>query len=353
MKKVCVFCGEKPTDKSLEHVIPSWLLKITGDPKRSAQFAPVWNEKKAKFDVLSIPFDQFRFPACKECNERYSALENRAKVIIDSIMSGHALSSADLALLLSWLDKVRIGLWLGYYYLQRNIAGIEPHMFIDSRSNTSDRLVFIYRTLQAQSGVRFMGVNMPAFQYAPCCFTLQINHIFLFNASTDFLFSRRLGLPFPRAISWASWPYVSFDMSPGRERVMLPLIRKNLDTRCSQIYQPMFRSQFRLSHPDMYARNYVRDLMEDPLLGIGNILYVAPNNHLCEYPSTPSREWIPPENVKLWSERGLIARQTFEFQLLLMRLGPKPDSLDPKQRDAAEKQYKMSQDMADMIIKKL
>ncbi len=35
MAKFCIFCGNPPKDKNAEHVIPQWLINITG--KRSRQ----------------------------------------------------------------------------------------------------------------------------------------------------------------------------------------------------------------------------------------------------------------------------------------------------------------------------
>jgi len=32
--KYCVFCGKPPSDKNKEHVLPHWLIKMTGDPNR-------------------------------------------------------------------------------------------------------------------------------------------------------------------------------------------------------------------------------------------------------------------------------------------------------------------------------
>jgi hypothetical protein len=34
VNKVCVFCGEKPTNKTKEHIIPEWLIELTGDINR-------------------------------------------------------------------------------------------------------------------------------------------------------------------------------------------------------------------------------------------------------------------------------------------------------------------------------
>jgi hypothetical protein len=30
MAEVCVFCGERPQSKTKEHVIPKWLIEMTG-----------------------------------------------------------------------------------------------------------------------------------------------------------------------------------------------------------------------------------------------------------------------------------------------------------------------------------
>ncbi|HDR2534145.1 TPA: hypothetical protein QCI12_004383 [Enterobacter roggenkampii] len=36
--KKCIFCGDKPENKNKEHVIPKWLIEMTGDKKRSGYF---------------------------------------------------------------------------------------------------------------------------------------------------------------------------------------------------------------------------------------------------------------------------------------------------------------------------
>ncbi|WP_455289434.1 hypothetical protein [Vibrio parahaemolyticus] len=54
-KKYCVFCGEEPQNKNKEHVLPQWLLKMTGAPKRVVNFGYNYaNEKEIKFDWSSF-----------------------------------------------------------------------------------------------------------------------------------------------------------------------------------------------------------------------------------------------------------------------------------------------------------
>lgn len=44
MDKFCVFCGSKPESKNKEHILPQWLLKLTGDPNREIFLGRKWHE---------------------------------------------------------------------------------------------------------------------------------------------------------------------------------------------------------------------------------------------------------------------------------------------------------------------
>ena len=108
-EKFCIFCGEKPKDKNQEHVVPQWLIHMT---------------KREKGDVFSLypdakmhlPFMRFTFPACTECNSKYSRMEAMVKPVLERVLSGQSISGADASLLMDWFDKVRIGLWLSNMY---------------------------------------------------------------------------------------------------------------------------------------------------------------------------------------------------------------------------------------------
>ena len=148
-----MFCGKRPTDKNREHVVPRWLLEMTGSSRRLATFAPVWNDRTKELDVLRIPFSKFVFPAYTDCNERFSELEGSAKQVMEKMLGHEEISAADLSVMLSWLDKVRTGLWLAFYFLQRNYWTIDPHMAIADRVDRADRLVFLYRATETREGV--------------------------------------------------------------------------------------------------------------------------------------------------------------------------------------------------------
>lgn len=353
--KFCVFCGKEPLPKTVEHIIPKWLIEITGDRKREAWFGPFWNAKKDQFEHLKIPFDQFKFPSCLKCNSKYAHLEGNAKFVVDCILEEKPLSSTDLSTLLTWLDKIRIGLWLGIYYLHREISDIEPHMFIDSRLDLSDRLAFIYKSNFTIERINLPGTNTYAFQQLPGCFTMLINNIAIFNMATDFLLSRRIGLPYPEDMIWGNWPTVEYSLVPGSERIRLPLIRKGFNTRCTQLYQPMFmRQNIRSQFPELYDNDYVNNVSQDYDKGIGKI-YICVEGTIDEYTSDPSKAWIPSYTWQGDDLEKIILIQTLEFQLYLLDIGPGHKGLDPVREKIVKQQYQISRDlnrsMIDSILK--
>jgi hypothetical protein len=111
MAKTCIFCGRKPQSKTKEHVIPRWLIEMTGDPKRQVSFG-TYNLDNKPPTVLA--FDQFTFPACGQCNRDFSDLEGRARRVTERLLLRDGLTATDFNCLLDWLDKIRIGMWLGY-----------------------------------------------------------------------------------------------------------------------------------------------------------------------------------------------------------------------------------------------
>lgn len=65
--KFCVFCGEVPKDKNKEHILPQWLLKLTGNPKRVVKFGfDYFNDRSLEFDWKSLAV-----PSCSACNSEF------------------------------------------------------------------------------------------------------------------------------------------------------------------------------------------------------------------------------------------------------------------------------------------
>jgi hypothetical protein len=193
-QRICIFCGDPPEERNREHPLPQWLLALTGDPKRTVTHGFNWETLKS----IRFAFDQFAFPACASCNVSWSGIENGAKRVIECLIQKQAMSPGDYVLLLDWLDKVRVGLWLGHRYLQK--TPITPNFTINTRVGMKDRMVAVYPVGDHQWGLNVYGAETPLFQFQPSVFALRINNILLLNASWDWMCSARCGYPYPRTL---------------------------------------------------------------------------------------------------------------------------------------------------------
>jgi hypothetical protein len=196
VKRLCVFCGSLPRNKSKEHVIPRWLLRLTGDPGRTVNFGVQY----LTGEVRRFSFERLTFPACVKCNEKYSELEAEAQRIVTRILEEQSLATTDLFTLMDWLDKVRVGLWLGVLTLNNNAFAIEPKFFISQRLRAHDRLLSLYLDSNQSSGLSLVGPFTTAFSFLPSCFAIRINNLCLFNASCPFMVSKNCGFPFPTTV---------------------------------------------------------------------------------------------------------------------------------------------------------
>ncbi|RZK38276.1 MAG: hypothetical protein EOO61_08105, partial [Hymenobacter sp.] len=79
VKKLCVFCGNLPEEKTKEHIIPKWLLELTGDPNRKGVIGGLLSGVGLNGQPSERPLSTFHFPACRACNEEFGKLEGRAK----------------------------------------------------------------------------------------------------------------------------------------------------------------------------------------------------------------------------------------------------------------------------------
>jgi len=196
--KFCIFCGETPNNKNKEHVLPQWLIKLTGNPKRVVNFGDNINE-----DIKTFDWTSFTFPSCTFCNSKWGLLESKIQPLIKKLFILDELNKEETFLLLDWMDKVRIGLWLGYYYLFKNTEGIKPQFFINDRVASQDRLLNIHvLNKSASDGINAFGIETPIFKRQPSCFGLRINNILLVSVSDNFLVSEFCSFtPYPKKIS--------------------------------------------------------------------------------------------------------------------------------------------------------
>lgn len=192
----CVFCG-KPVGKaarSREHILPMWMLRATGDPNRVIK---IESDPVTGADVLR-PASTFHFPACKPCNERYGkTLETRAKRAVEALMAGKSLAVGQCYWLLDWLDKVRVGLWLGYNMLHKE--EFAPKFRIDQRIGIKDRVAIVSADPDDRTkGFGLGGMDNQIFRTSQAGMYLKINNLRILSLSFDGFVSRYAGMPFPK-----------------------------------------------------------------------------------------------------------------------------------------------------------
>lgn len=324
MDKFCIFCGLRPQAKNKEHVIPTWLMRHTGDPNRTVNLPFLGGPRP-----FTRSFSSFHFPACESCNNDFFALEASAKSVILRLLDQEELSCDDWDVILDWLDKIRTGLWLGAVYLGGNkIFSVEPQFHIAKRIKSKDRMVVIYRTDCQQSGIGFVGVNTPVFLHSPSCFSLIVNSFAFFSVSTDFLFSRRMGFPYPTRMQVRGYAQIECEMEAGRERIMHPLVKFPYSQLGTQIFQAIFNKKaFNLEHEDLndrddiYDTDYVRNFSYDHEKGIGIPLLVR-DKHADLYPRTKSLVWHPDHIFPFHEFTSLIFEQTIRTQCHLINESP-------------------------------
>jgi hypothetical protein len=239
MEKFCIFCGGSPQDKNKEHVIPQWLIKLTGDPKRFASFGI---NMETPLATRRFSFDSLTFPACSECNSRFAQLEAKMEPVMRKLLSEEAVSATEFTLVLDWLDKVRVGLWLGFLYLNKNPLEIKPQFHIERRIAFYDRMVAVLKVDNLSDGLSFLGPMSQFYQVSPTCFALRVNDFYFINASSIDLCSRRLGFPFARPKRVERNGKMEVVVNAGSGRIMSPIERHPPLPNAVYLYQPVFQA---------------------------------------------------------------------------------------------------------------
>jgi len=195
--KRCVFCGKPPSTETNEHVVPLWLMRMTGDAGRVVPLHI--NAGK----IIKKPFSSYKFPACKRCNDKYGqSLENAVRPIFMRLSEGKPTYHDELELVLDLLDKIRIGVWVGELMRRDNAYRVVPKFHIEHRIGTTDRLFFIARCASATKGLSFEPRYDPIFAQIPSFFLLCANEIAIVSVSSIGVASRLLGIPFLAQRSW-------------------------------------------------------------------------------------------------------------------------------------------------------
>lgn len=256
--KECIFCGKNPeSTKTKEHVFPQWLIEHTNNADKFGTFG--FNLKIEPPVPREIPFKSFVFPACHDCNQKFKTLENDASIVIKKMSNIQGLSEIEINTLLDWLDKIRIGLLLGFNMLDRNELEVIPSFYINKGIGLFDRMVIINRVEDNKYYLSARGCDTLLFRIFPNCFLLIINNLYLLNISTNELISRRLGFPYYSQKFYENdINKVTIVMKGGSERIMFPLIRKPLLIKGVELYQPMFPQRAFGKYVKYYDSDYVR-----------------------------------------------------------------------------------------------
>lgn len=319
IKKFCIFCGKNPESKSKEHVIPKWLIQLTGNPKRKAFFGFDVTGDQGKTRLFS--FDSFTFPACQECNKDFGKLESKTKPIVEKLLKNEKVHAAEITIFFDWLDKVRIGLWLGFHYLDKNAAEISPKFHIKNRVGMRDRCIIVYNTNYLSKGINFTGTEGMSFQYCPSSFSLRINNLIFFNVSSLNLCDRRLGFPFSKKTILVNKKQSQIDIVDGLQRTFFPVIRRSFIPKGIQLYQPIFREQ--LQHEklkEFYQNDYVENNSLNFKEGIGNI-YIEKNGRASSISSGKAVNIIPKYRHDYLPFMPLISKMSFDYQVDLFKEG--------------------------------
>jgi hypothetical protein len=350
MEKFCIFCGNKPVSKNMEHIIPKWLIELTGDLNRKIRLG--YDLTKDDNTIREFSFNSFKFPSCRDCNNKFSKLEALTKPIIVKMLNKNAISNADINILLDWLDKIRIGLWLGFHYLDNNYFGIDPNYYISSRNAATDRMVAIYCANDDIRRIHFIGVTVPFFYFNPCCFTFCINNLFFFNISTQFLFARRIGFRFPESMFSMENGKMDVNIIRGFYRFLLPLIKKPFIKPCMEIYQPMFgHKEYQPIRNIFYDNEFVRKYSMDWEKGIGKV-FIQKDKSLSIYPNKEDSIWQPEGLYGREYLDYILGIQTLEFQIYLSKFGPSIEKLPKANKKEAKSQLSFVRNINKLLIQK-
>jgi len=318
--RFCVFCGNPPEKKNREHILPQWLLELTGDPKRVINFGTNFNNGR----TIRFDWSNFCVPACESCNAEFSDLEARAKTYVQKLIAREALSSIDYSDFMDWLDKVRVGIWIAYHFIQGNPTNIDPSFHIKTRICQKDRMVAIYPIAGDGVGLNAFGVESLVFHRQPSCFALRINDILILNMSSDYLFSARCGFPFPKSRYTTldgDSPYLMHlsDFQITR-RIKHPLLRKIIAKPVIHLYQPIMKKTIDESFQSGFLGDYNRfdsylaqHTMPPYPTGKG-VLYFQHQDHV--EPIFDFDQPIEFENIKVSESKPMyeLVKQVYEFQ---------------------------------------
>ena len=346
IKKLCVFCGNLPDEKTKEHIVPMWLLELTGDANRKGLFGSHVTRDGQPPRQREFALSSFKFPACRTCNDEFGKLESRAKVIVLKVLANEELDNDELTALLDWFDKVRVGLWLAFNRLDNFSDIVEPTFHIKLGQTLKDRLLFVYEYEDpARDVLTFYGATAPVFYMMPNAFILTVKDKLFLNAAADFLVAEKLGYAHGEFVALQDdSPDPVYRLRPGTGIASYPVLRLPTAPGGTEIYQmvssvhnfpganPALRDV--LLHDEYLAHTGFQGYTGDGQVRVSRIFYKSPAHDLALLGENEKLCLCPPARLPLPGIAHVIASLFLEFQLGIW-LDHMPSSLDmmtPQQR---------------------
>ncbi|WP_114773503.1 hypothetical protein [Vibrio cholerae] len=328
-KKFCVFCGKKPSKKNKEHIIPRWLIELTGDLNREILVGRDWNN--GTLEKRTFRFSSYTLPSCKKCNDDFGILERETKPILIDIMNEKAVSSEAVNKLLDWFDKVRVGLWLSAIVLNKNHNGIIPHYYIQDRVGVADRALLVYKTEEEQEGISFIGTDGPIFHSMPSVFGIKINKYYFVNISTPLLLHEDLGILSKETHEVDSDSEMNiYSFSPGNNRLQTPDFLKKFPNNSMCFIQAVKVANQAENEISLYKSSYASELF----CGEKSKILVVKNGQITELSEHDNFELESIKSLLMFSLT--LGTKVMNYQEALFEASTKYDQISGSDQSAVE-----------------
>lgn len=241
--KKCVFCGNLPDQKNLEHVIPKWLMRDTGE-KENRPWSMGIDYGDENFRDKELSSTSFQFPACKRCNSKFANLEHQVSNIFkhQAIKNNWNLNREQWECVLDWFDKIRVGLFLGLKTLNKFPLTVDPTFYINNRVAYADRLLYIFRTkYKNDKSIIFYNSRNISFMTNPVILFVKINDLVFLNVSANYIISKYFNCRIPREVIYLPSGHTIIDGGKWAEEgsSLDCLMDKALIPPHIRVYQPM------------------------------------------------------------------------------------------------------------------
>lgn len=343
-ERLCAFCGKKPQKKNNEHILPQWLIEMTGSPTRNISVGVSYNSEQGSIDHRTFSINGLVVPACENCNSQAGKIEEKAAPALKSLMAGEAVSGVQIDNILDWFDKVRVGLWLLFSRLHTNPVASSANFHINQRMGTQDRCLVIQHVSDKNKGLTMRGVQTYAFMFMPSAFSLTVNDYVFTSLSTNLLVSKELGFPFAdNSYYQADGKTIKCEMQRGLREVKPPLLPFDAATNGVVIAQAII-GQYVNAMPE--DKQYLEEHSIKPMR---SNIFIETSSVIKELGLDETTTITPPSSLSFKDWTGKSVDDIYKYQLwLLHKFLPSPDMLPPEYKAFAEKKLRFVKHLTEL-----